>query len=136
MITHTAQPISKASIFLTCSEEKYYSSDFIVQKNTLIRMLSGEMRIILPGSTLVLTAGDVVFFPRLELAKVMKLPKDGRPYQSVAIYFTPEAVQHYFVKHHLKPGANLVKTGIRQLQPHPLLESLFNSLLPYFDLEN
>ena len=136
MITHTTQAVSKANIFLTCTEEKYYNNDLIVQENTLIRMLSGEMRIILPDSVLVLHSGDTIFFPRLELAKVMKLPKDGQPYKSVAIYFTFEAVQHYFVKHHIKPVYNGRKTGIRQPDKHPLLESLFSSLLPYFDLKN
>jgi AraC-like DNA-binding protein len=136
MISHTTQVISKASIFLTCSEGKYNTDQMIVQKNTLIRMLSGEMRIILPGSTLVVGAGDTVFFPRLELAKVMKLPKDDKPYSSAAIYFTPEAVQHYFAKHHLKPANDGHRPGISLLEPHPLLQSLFNSLLPYFDLKN
>ena len=102
----------------------------------MIRMLSGEMRVILPDSILVLHSGDTIFLPRLELAKVMKLPIEGQPYKSVAIYFTPEAMQHYFVKHHLKPVYNDRKTGIRQLDKHPLLESLFSSLLPYFDLKN
>jgi AraC-like DNA-binding protein len=136
MISHNIQAVSKASIFLTCTEGKYYSNQFVVQKNTLIKMLSGEMRIILPDSTLVVTAGDTVFFPRLELAKVMKLPKDGRPYKSTAIYFTPESVQPYFAKHHLKPVNDGQKPGITLLEPHPLLESLFNSLLPYFELKN
>jgi AraC-like DNA-binding protein len=136
MISHTTQAVSRANIFLTSSEGKYHNNTLIVQKNTLIRMLSGEMRIILPDSTLVIGAGDTIFFPRLELAKVMKLPKDGQPYQSVAIYFTPEAMQHYFAKHHLKPLAETRKPGIRLLDPHPLLESLFNSLLPYFNLKN
>lgn len=99
-------------------------------------MLSGEMRIIMPDSTLVLYAGDTIYFPRLELARVMKLPFDGQPYKSVAIYFTPEAVQHYFVKHHLKPVYTGTKPCIRQMERHPLLESLFSSLLPYFDLKN
>jgi AraC-like DNA-binding protein len=136
MISHTTQAVSKASIFLTCSEGKYHSNQFVVQKNTLIRMLSGEMRIILPDSTLVVGAGDTIFFPRLDLAKVMKLPKDGRPYKSVAVYFTPESVQPYFAKHHLKPVNDGRKSRINLLDPHPLLESLFNSLLPYFNLKN
>ncbi|WP_426667720.1 helix-turn-helix domain-containing protein [Mucilaginibacter sp. McL0603] len=136
MITHTTQVVSKADIFLTCSEEKYYSSDFIVPKNTLIRLLSGEMVIIMPDKTLTISAGDTIFFPRLELAKVRKHPKDSQPYKSVAIYFTPEGIQQYFVRHHLKPGYTGKKTGIKELNSHPLLDSLFNSLLPYFNLEN
>jgi len=136
MISHTTQTVSKASIFLTRSEGKYHNNTLIVQKNTLIRMLSGEMRIVLPDSILVIGAGDTIFFPRFELAKVMKLPKDGQPYSSVAIYFTPESMQHYFAKHHLKPLDERLKPGVRLLDKHPLLESLFNSLLPYFNLKN
>jgi AraC-like DNA-binding protein len=136
MINHTIQAVSKASIFLTCTEDKYHSDQMVVQKNTLIRMLSGEMRIILPGGTLMVGAGDTVFFPRLELAKVMKLPKDGRPYKSVAVYFAPESAQHYLARHHLKPEDESERPGITLMNPHPLLDSLFHSLLPYFELKN
>jgi AraC family transcriptional regulator, exoenzyme S synthesis regulatory protein ExsA len=136
MISHTVQAVSRASIFLTCTEAKYHSNQFVVQKNTLIRMLSGEMRIVLPERILVVGAGDTIFFPRLEPAKVMKLPKDGRPYKSVAIYFAPESVQPYFARHHLKPIHDGRKPGISLMDPHPLLESLFNSILPYFNLKN
>jgi len=136
MISDTTPAAPKTSIFLICTEEKYQGNQSVVQKNTLIRMLSGEMRIILPESILIVGAGDTIFFPRLELATVMKLPKNGRPYKSAAIYFTPKSVQHYFNKHHFKPANMGRKPGISLLEPHPLLESLFNSILPYFDLNN
>ena len=100
-------------------------------------MISGEMKIILPDITYVLGAGDTIFFPRNELAKVLKTAKDGRPYSSVAIYLTPESMQGYFVKHHLKPSSSLIpKAGIKLMEKHPLLDSLFGSLVPYFDLKN
>jgi AraC-like DNA-binding protein len=136
MISHAIQAVSRASIFLTCTEGKYQSNQFVVQKNTLVSMLSGEMRIFLPERTLVVGAGDTIFFPRLEPAKVMKLPKDGQPYKSVAIHFTPESVHPYFARHHLKPVHDGRKPRISLLDPHPLLESLFNSILPYFNLKN
>jgi hypothetical protein len=97
MVTHKPQALAKTSIFLTCTEEKYYSNELIVEKNTLIRMLSGEMKIILPHVTYTIGAGDTIFFPRNELAKVIKTPKDGKPYKSVAIYFTNEAMQDIFL---------------------------------------
>jgi len=136
MVIHTSHPVSKANIFLTCTEEKYYNNELIVEKNTLIRMISGEMIIILPDIRYTVGAGDTIYFPRNELAKVIKTPKDGRPYKSVAIYFTPEAMQQYFIKHHLKPVHAGAKTGVHLTDRHPLLDSLFNSLLPYFDLKN
>jgi AraC family transcriptional regulator, exoenzyme S synthesis regulatory protein ExsA len=136
MITHKPQALSKANIFLSCTEEKYYNNEMIVEKNTLIRMLSGGMKIILPGTTYVIGAGDTIFFPRNELAKVVKVPKDGRPYKSVAIYFTTEAMQQYFLQHAIKPKHNQCRPGIKLMDKHPLLESLFNSLLPYFEMKS
>ncbi|MDJ1479890.1 helix-turn-helix domain-containing protein [Cytophagaceae bacterium YF14B1] len=136
MISHTTQSVSKADIFLTCTEESYYSNELIVQKNTLIRMISGEMKIILPDATYVLGGGDTIFFPHNELAKVMKTHKDGKPYRSVAIYLTPEAVQLYFLKHHQEPVPPTQKPVIKLMEKHPLLDSLFGSLVPYFDLKN
>jgi len=136
MIVHTAQPVSKANIFLTCTEEKYYNSELIVERNTLIRMLSGEMKIILPDITYIISAGDTMFFPRNELAKVIKTPKDGKPYKSVAIYFSTEAMQQYFLQHAIHTKQYQSKPGIKVMEKHPLLDSLFNSLLPYFDMKN
>ena len=136
MIIHKPQSLSKANIFLTCTEEKYYTNELIVEKNTLIRMISGGMKIILPGVTYVIGAGDTIFFPRNELAKVIKTPKDGRPYKSVAIYLTTEAVQQYFLQHNIKGKHYQSKPCIKLMDQHPLLESLFNSLLPYFDMTN
>lgn len=135
MISHSTQSVSKASIFLTCTEESYYSNELIVAKNTLIRMISGEMKIVLPDITYVLGAGDTIFFPRNELAKVMKTQKDGRPYKSVAIYLTAEAMQQYFLKHPAETISPQQKPGIKVLENHPLLDSLFGSLVPYFDLK-
>src|ERR1700712_861387 len=120
MITHKPQALAKANIFLTCTEEKYYTNELIVEKNTLIRMVSGEMKIILPGITYVLGAGDTIFFPRNELAKVIKTPKDGRPYKSVAIYLTIEAVQQYFVQHSIKAKHYQSKPRIKVMDRHPL----------------
>ncbi|MVM33752.1 helix-turn-helix domain-containing protein [Spirosoma sp. HMF4905] len=136
MITHTTQSVSKANIFLTCTDEKYYRDELIVEKNTVIRMISGEMKIILPDITYVIGAGDTIFFPRNDLAKVWKTGKDGRPYKSVAIYLTPEAMQQYAIKHHIKPIHPSPRTGIKCMAAHPLLDSLFNSLVPYFNLKN
>jgi len=136
MISHSTQLVSNANIFLTCTEESYYTNELIVQRNTLIRMISGEMKIILPDITYVIGAGDTIFFPRNELAKVHKMQKDGLPYKSVAIYLTPEAMQQYFLKHHLKPETPVKKGSIKVMEKHPLLDSLFDSLLPYFNLEN
>lgn len=136
MLSHISHTISKSDISLTKTDGKYYNNDFIVQKNTLIKMVSGQMRVTLPDAFLTLGAGETLFFPKNALARVIKQAWNGQPYQSVAIALNEESMQQYLLRHHIKTVAEPEFSGVRKVEKHPLLDSLFNSLLPYFDLEN
>ena len=126
---------SRATIFLACREETYYSQETMIQKNTLVRVLSGEMRIFQAEKTYVLRAGDTVLFPLNLLTKVIKYPVDGQPYKSVAIHFTQESLRNYYVSHHITPMQE-GSVDLKVFDSHPLLDSLFGSLLPYFMLSD
>jgi len=45
-------------------------------------------------------------------------------------------MQQYFFRHEIKTKQYQNKPGIKLMDKHPLLESLFNSLLPYFEMKS
>lgn len=124
---------SRANIFYSSTQEEYYSKELIVQQNTLIHIRSGEMKVVAADISYNFHAGDTILFPKDQLGKVTKYPLDGMPYKSVAVYFPTEVLEKYYATQtNIKPGT----PKINVLKPHPLLDSLFDSLYPYFNLSD
>lgn len=122
---------SRANIFYSSTQEEYYSRELIVQYNTLIHIRSGEMKVVAADRSYSFHAGDTILIPKDLLGKVTKYPLNGQPYNSVSIYFPQETLEKYYTTQ------TVITRGtpkINVLKPHPLLDSLFGSLLPYFNL--
>jgi AraC-like DNA-binding protein len=62
-----------------------------------------------------------------------KLPLDGKPCTTISIIFRREILQQYYTAHQITPLQQYTPE-LKILPDHPLLESLFNSLFPYFKL--
>ena len=124
---------AKAAIFFSCKAEKYQIKEMMLNDHALVRIISGESIVVHADSTYAFGAGDTMLIPRNQLGKVTKCPKDGAPYKSISIFFTQHFLQRYYTQHKA--------TQVQQDMPamkiydkHPLLDSLFGSLLPYFTL--
>lgn len=78
-------------------------------------------------------AGDTVLLPRNQLGRVSKLPLDGQPCVTISVLFRKERLQHYYTLDQPRQVAHPVHQP-KAFQRHPLLESLFSSLMPYFEL--
>ena len=123
-----------ADIVFSCEVEKTYHSEIIIEDHALVRMLSGEMRVVQAEQTYHFTAGDTFLLPRHLPVAVIKRPLNGQPYKSVSVNFKPERLRAYYLKHPIKvtqPYYPQLKT----FNKHLLLDSCFASILPYFDLD-
>ncbi|WP_291196444.1 AraC family transcriptional regulator [Dyadobacter sp.] len=94
-------------------------------------MISGEVRVAAAERSYRFFAGDTVLFPRDQLGRMSKLPLHGEPCVAISVIFRQDRLEQYYKE--IKPAAE------RSHEPlifadHPLLQSLFNSLQPYFDL--
>jgi len=120
-----------AEVFVSCKKEAHYSRELMLPHPALVRVISGEVRIAAADRSFRFLAGDTVLFPRDQLARMSKLPLNGIPCVAISVIFRQDRLKHHY-------------QGIRPLVPlrnepliykdHPLLESLFNSLEPYFKL--
>jgi len=122
-----------AEVFIGCKKEAHYSRELILPQPALVHVISGELRVANAQYNHSFFAGETVLLPRNQLGRMSKLPRDGKPCVTVSILFRKERLQHYY-------SANKIRItgqhngGLKRLAAHPLLKSLFNSLMPYFEL--
>lgn len=122
-----------AEIFISCKKEKHYSREVMLPQPALVRVISGEVRIATADRVYQFFAGDTIIFPRNQLGRMSKLPLDGVPCIAVSMIFRPDVLQQYYKAHPFTGQNGEVLQGML-LKDHPLLDSLFNSLTPYFKL--
>lgn len=122
-----------ADIIFSCDERKFSQRDIVIEYHSLIRIVSGEMRVLEPGRSYTFGPGDTFLLPRNQLANVIKYYKDGQPYKSISVYLKPERLETFYKKHPIKVSP-IHTPGIRPLRDHLLLDSFFASILPYFDM--
>lgn len=124
-----------AEILLSCIEESYFEDETILEYHSFARVISGEMRVIQGDKLYTFGPGDSLIFPNNQLSRLSKNPKDGLPYRALVIFLTPKRLREFYLKNPMQitaPNSYNIKT----LDKHPLLESFFASLIPYFDLES
>jgi AraC-like DNA-binding protein len=123
-----------AKLIWAVLEENIFQDELILDFHSFVRILSGEMKVVQAGKSYTFLAGDTILFPRNQLASVIKSPKDGKPYKAIVLGFTTDQLRQYYSKISFrKPVKYSGET--QHFSPHPLLESFFVSLLPYFDLQ-
>lgn len=124
-----------AEIVLSCIEEKYFKSEIILEDHSFVKIISGEMKIIQADNTFHFQAGDMLMFPRNQLSTIIKYPRDGRSYKSVVMTLTADRLKNFYTKNPIRSGEQS-DHKIIPFEKHPLVESFFDSLLPYFELES
>jgi AraC-like DNA-binding protein len=120
-------------IIMSCIEEKFYQAEIVVSYHAIVKVISGEMKVVQANATGVYGTGDILFFARNQPATIIKYPVDGIPYQAMAIHLMPERLKQYYTINDVASGPAYAPK-IQLLDQHPLLESLFASLSPYFSL--
>lgn len=123
-----------ADIILTCSESQHYRGEMLLEDSSLVRILSGELKVIQANRTHTFSTGDTFLFPRNQLSTMIKYAKDGQPYKALVMRLTTSYLRNYYreCKQTLVPPQS---QGILPLDKSPLLDSVFASILPYFELE-
>jgi len=126
---------SNAEIVLSCVEQKFHKSDITMEHHSLVRIVSGEMKVIQADSNFLFIADDTFLFPRNQPATIIKYAKDGYPFKSVVMSITADRLKSFYLKNPIE--INQPHTHkIRTFDKHPFLESFFASVMPYFELSD
>ncbi|TDQ10352.1 helix-turn-helix domain-containing protein [Pedobacter metabolipauper] len=124
-----------AEILLSCIEEKYFKDEIALEHHSFARIISGEMKVVQADRSYLFGPGDTMLFPCNQLSTLIKNPKNGLPYKAIVIFFRPERLKDFYSRN--PPQFTQVDNyQIKTYKKHPLLESFFASLIPYFDLES
>lgn len=120
-----------AEVFISCKKDIHYSRELMLPHPALVRVISGEVRIAAADRSYRFFAGDTILFPRDQLGRMSKLPLNGQPCIAISVIFSKDRLEQYYKG--IKPAAERSDVPLI-LADHPLLQSLFNSLQPYFNL--
>lgn len=120
-----------AEVFISCKKEAHYSRELTLPQPALVRVISGEVRIAAADRSFRFFAGDTILFPRDQLGRLSKLPLNGQPCVAISVIFLKDRLEQYYKD--IKPQVPLNREPV-VFEDHPLLKSLFNSLIPYFEL--
>jgi AraC-like DNA-binding protein len=122
-----------AEVFISCKKEVHYSRELILPQPALVRVISGEVRVTSAAGSYHFFAGDTVLLPHNQLGRMSKLPLDGQPCIAISVLFSHEKLKQYYTEKQINASLGHA-AGPIIFAEHPLLKSLFNSLLPYFEL--
>ncbi len=115
------------------TEENLFKDEIMLDFHSFVHIISGEMLVVQSDKSYTFGADQTMLFPRNQLSSVIKRPKDGRPYKAIVLTLTTDHLEKYYTKNTFKiTQSPILKTRI--FSKHPLLDSFFASLKPYFDL--
>ncbi|WP_143774305.1 AraC family transcriptional regulator [Niastella vici] len=123
----------KGRIFVSCKKEKHYSRELILDQHALVYVVEGMLELSYADQVHRFGPGTTLLIPRNQLGRMVKLPENGEPFRSISILF-PEQLLRKFYASRRENLAQGKWTGHLALKQHPLLQSLFTSLIPYFEM--
>lgn len=117
------------------SHDKLFKSDIRFKEHMLVWFISGETKIVQADATYFFKGGDIFLIPRNQLATSINYPKDGKPHKTVAMHLSTDRLKQFYTNQNVKPKPQATPK-IRSYSNHPLLESCFASVIPYFELQD
>jgi AraC family transcriptional regulator, exoenzyme S synthesis regulatory protein ExsA len=130
----TTNHISKSNIFFSCTETEYRTIENNVSENVVIHILSGSLSLTNATETYTIKQGETALFYKNMLAKFIKYPADKSPFKSIAIAFSQSFLNKFYSTIQLNKSFEQI-SQVQKIKKHPLLTSLFNSILPYYDIK-
>ena len=128
--------IDKGKVFLTCIMDKQFTWENIYPQHIVAYIFSGELTLSYGKNTLTFVAGDTVLVSKNQLSRSVKTPVDGEPFKCMSMLFPEEQLREFYLNHPILETWTENISKQRPIKSHPLLESFFGSLLPYFDMQD
>jgi len=135
VIMITKQTNENAKIVFTCSGTSKHSTELTAEEHSVVRILSGELKVIQSDKTYVFGAGDTHLFPRNRLTLLVKSDKDGEPYKAIVVKLSHNILRSFYEANPSLVNPVSKTDHIVRLEKSPLFDSFFDSMIPYFNLE-
>jgi AraC family transcriptional regulator, exoenzyme S synthesis regulatory protein ExsA len=128
--------ISYSGIFLSCFSDYSEKCIHTTPEHVLVYLYSGEQVIEDRNRKITLQAGDCAFIRRDHRLKMYKNSKDEALYKGISLTFKRSMLREFYSKMdkaEIPKNIAVSDDYVFKLQPSPAIESLFQSLTPYFD---
>eukprot|EP01132_Coremiostelium_polycephalum_P020209 gene20209-24017_t len=119
------------SFVYSCSFEQQRGYEQFVPHHVLSFQFSGETHIQHQNGKLTLNSNQILLSKKNQLAKAIKIPANNQGYKSISVLLTDTILQQYALENSIHE--NKIYQGDKNIviQSDTLLESYFQSLLPY-----
>ncbi|SDF55201.1 AraC-type DNA-binding protein [Dyadobacter soli] len=117
---------------LTCNEDFHCTGEKVLEEHALLRIISGQLTVTQAERSIVCGPGQTLLFPKNQLFTLSKRCFDDQPYKSVIISLPAKILRAFY--ENTSPDIQPQQPEILRIDQEPLLDSLFASMLPYFDL--
>ncbi|MCD7901656.1 MAG: AraC family transcriptional regulator [Bacteroides sp.] len=104
----------------------------------LVYIYSGEMLLVENGNEISIRGGECVFIRRDHRVSFTKRPIDGEDFKSISLKFNRNYLRKYFQGINpadIPKNTEPLKSSVFKLPKTPNLESLFMSMIPYFETD-
>ena len=128
--------IAKGRVLLSGTINRQYTWESISPVHIVVFIYSGEITLTYGKDTLTFVAGDTVLVPKNQLTRSLKSPADGQPFKCVSMFLPEEELRAFYQDRQVSNSWTENISKQRPINPSPLLKSFFDTLLPYFDLED
>ena len=134
--TDKLKTISYSGIFLSCYSDYSEKCIHATPEHVLVYLYSGEQVIEDRNEKIVLQAGDCAFIKRDHRLKMYKNSKGDDLYKGISLTFKRNVLREFYSKMNkaeIPKNITLTDENVFKLKQTPAIESLFQSLNPYFD---
>ncbi|MDR6920204.1 AraC family transcriptional regulator [Chryseobacterium sp. 2987] len=133
---NTLQTLSYSDIFLSCFSESGTHCVHSKPEHVLIYIYSGEQLIVDRNKKITIKAGECAFIRRDHRLTMYKNSKGKELYKGISLVFQRNVLREFYSKmdkSEIPKDLKISDKTVFKLKPTPAIESLFQSLTPYFD---
>lgn len=128
--------ITKGQVFMTCMIDKEYTWEYFLPEHIVAYIYSGTLDLSFGTETLTFGAGNTILLPKNQLSRSVKIPEKNQPFKCVSMLLPEVQLRQFYENRSILKTwtANISKQ--RPIQSSPLLTGFFESLLPYFEMQD
>jgi len=133
---NTLKTISYSGIFLSCFSDYSEKCIHATPEHVLVYIYSGEQVIVEGDKKTVIKAGECAFIRRNHRLTMYKNNQGEDLYKGISLTFKRGVLREFYGKMNkseIPKGVKITDKTVFKLQSTPAIESLFHSLMPYFD---
>lgn len=123
-------------VFMTCKINTEYTWENVYPQHIIAFIYAGELEITYGKSTINFVEGDTILVPKNQLSRSIKKPINGQPFKCLSMAIPDKQLREFYENRPVLETWSENSLKERPIKSHLLLKGYFNSLLPYFEMQD